>query len=283
MTWKQSSDLKGVDIKEVMAVKRLHLSYNMLIEYSEAVQRCNFTIKCIPTDTCRQKINNVKIKITPEVKYSYGKDGLNNLQVYGVCDTPHNSFEFHIEADAETGLSEYETDTNKDLDMVFSHEHGLNAAGSEIKAFHTALSYLNDIENDYEKSIELMHELSRKFKYVSKSTDVNTSAEEAFIQGFGVCQDYAHIYIALLHLSKVPARYVTGFIVGEGESHAWVEILYNGKWYGLDPTHDRVVNDEYIKLGIGRDAKDCMINRGIMHGGGLHTQRVTVQVCENSR
>ena len=48
----------------------------------------------------------------------------------------------------------------------------------------------------------------------------------------------------------------------------------------MDPTHNRAVGDDYIKLGIGRDAKDCMINRGIMHGGGLHTQTIVVQVSE---
>ena len=77
---------------------QLHLSYDMLIEYSVEVQRCNFTIKCIPTDTLRQKIKNIKIQITPEVRYSYGKDGLKNIQIYGVNEEAHKMFNFHIEA-----------------------------------------------------------------------------------------------------------------------------------------------------------------------------------------
>ena len=262
-------------------MKQLHLSYDMLIEYSDEVQKCNFTIKCIPVDSLRQKISNIQIQIIPDVKYSYGKDGLNNIQIYGVNEVPHKSFSFHIEADAETIISECEAYANDDLDMIFKHEHGLNIAGPNITSFFNAIKYLNNITDPYEKAFGLMHELSGKFSYKSLSTDVNTTAEEAFSQGHGVCQDYAHIYIALLHLANIPARYVTGFIVGEGASHAWVEILHNGKWCGLDPTHDRIVNDEYIKLGIGRDAKDCMINRGIMHGGGLHTQKITVQVKKN--
>lgn len=261
-------------------MKQLHLSYDMLIEYSVNVEKCNFTIKCIPVDSHRQKISNIQIKIDPEVNYSYGKDGLNNIQIYGVNEKPHKSFLFHIEADAKTGLSDYETDSNDNLDMIFGHEHGLNIAGAKIKTFFSSISYVKNITDTYEKAIELMHELSRRFIYVPNSTNVNTTAEEAFVQGYGVCQDYAHIYISFLHLAGISARYVTGFIVGEGASHAWVEILYGGKWYGFDPTHDKVVNDDYIKIGIGRDAKDCMINRGIMHGGGLHTQKVTVQVRE---
>lgn len=261
-------------------MKQLHLSYDMLIEYSVEVQRCNFTIKCIPTDSLRQKIKNVQIQIIPDVKYSYGKDGLNNIQIYGVNELPHKSFSFHIEADAETGFSEYEQEQNEDLDMIFKHEHGLNVAGPKIKLFCSTLHRINRIPSTYEQAIKLMKELSLNFQYLPKTTDVNTSAEEAFTQGYGVCQDYAHIYISFLHSLGIPARYVTGFIVGEGESHAWVEVLIDGKWYGFDPTHNRIVNDEYIKIGIGRDAKDCMINRGIMHGGGLHTQKVCVQVKE---
>lgn len=261
-------------------MKQLHLSYDMLIEYSEEVQKCNFTIKCIPTDSMRQKISNVQIKITPDVKYSYGKDGLNNIQIYGVNGLPHKSFRFHIEADAKTGLSDYETDYRDDLDMIFKHEHGLNVAGYRIESFCRTLYRIKRIEASYERAIELMNELSLNFVYLPKTTDVNTTAEEAFVQGYGVCQDYAHIFISFLHSLGMSARYVTGFIVGEGESHAWVEVLCDGKWYGFDPTHNRVINDDYIKIGIGRDAKDCMINRGIMHGGGFHTQKITVQVSE---
>ena len=264
-------------------MKQLHLSYDMLIEYSQEVSNCNFTIKCIPENSMRQSISNVQIQIIPNVKYSYGKDGLNNTQIYGANDTPHKSFEFHIDADAKTGLSDYETDSNDDLDMIFKHEHGLNVAGYSIRTFCNTLSRIKRTTSIYDKAVELMEELSRNFVYMSGSTDVNTSAEEAFKQGYGVCQDYAHIFIAFLHEFGIAARYVTGFIVGEGESHAWVEILCDDKWYGLDPTHCKAVNDEYIKVGIGRDAKDCMINRGIMHGGGLHTQKVSVQVSEKNK
>lgn len=258
-------------------MKRLHLSYDMLIEYSEPVERCNFTIKCIPVDTLRQQVSNVQISILPDVKYSYGKDGLGNVQIYGVNEMAHKSFSFHIEADATTGLSEYEAEINDDLDMIFGHEHGLNIAGESIKSFYEDLCLIRNLD-EYSKAKIIMHNLNTNFSYVPLSTNINTSAEEAFSQGQGVCQDYAHIYIALLHLAGISARYVTGFIVGEGQSHAWVEVLCNGKWYGFDPTHDRMVGDDYIKLGIGRDAKDCMINRGIMHGGGLHTQTIAVNV-----
>lgn len=111
---------------------------------------------------------------------------------------------------------------------------------------------------------------------------MDTSAEEAWALGKGVCQDYAHILIALCHLSDIPARYVTGMMVGEGHSHAWVEILDHGHWYALDPTNNCIAADTYIKIGHGRTAKDCMINKGIIKGGGSQHQTVTVRVEELS-
>jgi hypothetical protein len=215
----------------------------------------------------------------PKTDYQWGKDGFRNTQIWGVNAEPHNEFRFQIEGDAMTGLSEYEEDVDTNLAMVFSHPHGLNAAGNTIKKFFDENIKTIDICT-FDKVLRIMQILAREFQYQSGTTSVDTSAEESFAQGCGVCQDYAHILISLLHLAGITARYVTGFIIGEGVSHAWVEFLDHDKWYGIDPTNNKLVNDEYIKIGHGRDAKDCMINRGIMHGGGLHTQRVQVNVQE---
>ena len=84
--------------------------------------------------------------------------------------------------------------------------------------------------------------------------------------------------IALCRMAGIPARYVTGMLVGEGSSHAWVEVLSVGKWYGLDPTNNLIVGEEHIKIGTGRDASDCPINRGLLFGGGEQVQIVSVKV-----
>ena len=131
---------------------------------------------------------------------------------------------------------------------------------------------------DYDKSIAIMHSLYKDFIYQPNNTKKDTSAEEAFEIGKGVCQDYSHIMIALLHLAGIPARYVTGMLIGEGASHAWVEVLWHDKWIGMDPTNDVLVAESHIKLGHGRDASDCLINRGVMKGGGQQTQEIVVSV-----
>lgn len=85
------------------------------------------------------------------------------------------------------------------------------------------------------------------FKYVTGSTQIHATAEEALKLGEGVCQDYAHIMLSLLRIEGIPCRYVVGIMQGEGASHAWTEVLCNGYWYGFDPTNNKLVDDEYIK------------------------------------
>lgn len=260
-------------------MKKLQFDYYMQIDYSAVVSKCHFTIKCIPQSNKRQKIEDFVIDIYPPCEYSFGTDGLGNKQVYGVNDSEHYKFYYHISGTVLTGRADYEEEEDDNLAMIFKHPYGLNIAGEKISSYFDKINPTEE-SNSYRKAIRLMNRLYKDFTYEPNSTDINTTAEEAFEQGKGVCQDYAHILIALLHLAGIPARYVTGLIVGEGASHAWVEILYEGKWYGLDPTNNILVTDEHIKIGVGRDAHDCMINRGIMRGGGLHTQQIKVNVTE---
>ena len=66
--------------------------------------------------------------------------------------------------------------------------------------------------------------------YSPGSTQIDTTAIEAFQQRKGVCQDYAHILIAMCRACGIPARYVNGFMQGVGVTHAWVEVLVNGEY-----------------------------------------------------
>lgn len=271
-------------------MQKLQFDYYMQIEYEEEVSECHYTIKCLPQSNERQQIEQSKIEIFPPLVYSKGVDGLKNHQIYGLNDIPHKEFWFRITGTAVVGLADYEEAEDNNLSMIFRHPHGMNRPGEEILAYHAGISGMiekikKSAGTDSERWIleyadYVMQRLHHDFQYQPYTTGIDTSAEEAFAQGHGVCQDYAHIYIALMHLAGIAARYVTGLIVGEGASHAWVEVLADGKWYGFDPTNDKRVGEEHIKIGVGRDAHDCMINRGIMHGGGPQMQRIQVSVLK---
>jgi transglutaminase-like putative cysteine protease len=82
--------------------------------------------------------------------------------------------------------------------------------------------------------------------------------------------------IALCRRQGIPARYVNGFLVGEGETHAWVEIFDGYNWLGFDPTHNCRISDGYVKLAHGRDAHDCSVSRGMYTGQAQ--QQTTIHV-----
>jgi transglutaminase-like putative cysteine protease len=97
--------------------------------------------------------------------------------------------------------------------------------------------------------------------YGFDQTGVHTTAGEALAAGKGVCQDYAHVMLALCRLLEIPARYVSGHLVGEGGTHAWVEVLLRGRGRSVevqawDPTHDRRADLRYLTVAVGRDYRD---------------------------
>ena len=105
---------------------------------------------------------------------------------------------------------------------------------------------------------------------------VRTTAAEALALGAGVCQDYAHVMLALCRLSGLPARYVSGHMVGEGGSHAWVEVLLPSATVAFDPTNDRVAGPSYLTVAVGRDYTDVAPTHGTYcgpPGGALTTTK----------
>lgn len=266
-------------------MKKLHFDYCMEIKYSKDVSWCCYTIKCIPTDNERQRITNLKLDMTPETRPEWAIDSHGNRYIFGCNGMPHSYFKFHISGDAECGNDVYESKSNDSEEMIYRHSHGLTIPGDEIISFYREIVSSNtgfDNLTPYEKANLLMEELHKVMIYEKGRTCISTSAEEAFSSKRGVCQDFAHIMVSLLNLAGCSARYVTGLIIGEGESHAWVEVASEGKWYGFDPTNNILVSDSHIKIGVGRDATECEINRGIMHGGGDQTQDIKVSVQEIS-
>ena len=252
----------------------LQFDYQMQIRYSMPVERCYYTIKCIPKETGRQKLLEKKIQMEPQSQWMEGTDGWKNQKIYGCIQSPHNLFSFKISGKVEIDPERYE---KPDIMGMYRYPWGKCIPGDGIWQYSRTLD-LGGCKNELEKCIRIMNRLHQDYSYVPEQTETHTTAEEAWNLGMGVCQDYAHIYETLLRLQGIPARYVCGLMLGEGASHAWVEALCEGKWIGLDPTNDCLVCDSYIKLGDGRDATECAINRGILINGGNQSQQVKVVV-----
>jgi transglutaminase-like putative cysteine protease len=97
--------------------------------------------------------------------------------------------------------------------------------------------------------------------YQHGATSVHTTAAEALARGAGVCQDYAHVLLALTRRLGLASRYISGQLLGFGGSHAWVEVLVpdgsgRARVLSLDPTHGRATGYEYVTVAVGRDYGD---------------------------
>ena len=129
------------------------------------------------------------------------------------------------------------------------------------------------------------------FEYRKGSTDNSTPLTAVWRDRKGVCQDFAHIMLAVLRTAGFPARYICGYIdanpvnadgkrlVGALATHAWVEVLLPGQvWVALDPTNNQWCGERHITVSYGRDFRDATPLRGTFKGTGAQNMKVKVLV-----
>jgi len=125
------------------------------------------------------------------------------------------------------------------------------------------------------------------FEYQSGITEVHSPIEHALRERRGVCQDFAHVMLGMCRSLKIPARYVSGYLycgatdqlIGWQATHAWCEVYLPGLgWRGLDPTNNRVADDHYVKLAIGRDYADVAPVKGHYKGSSAVNRQMQVEV-----
>ena len=138
-----------------------------------------------------------------------------------------------------------------------------------------------------ESLLRLSETLHESFEYVPGSTSVVSPIDHILESGRGVCQDYAHVMIAIARSWGVSTRYVSGYVLvkragnqtPETASHAWVEcFLPNLGWVGFDPTNNRLVDERYVSVAVGRDYQDVAPTRGVLVGGGETSLEVSVRM-----
>jgi transglutaminase-like putative cysteine protease len=135
---------------------------------------------------------------------------------------------------------------------------------------------------------ELNSALYSSFEYASKSTRVDSPIDDAIGTSQGVCQDFAHIMIALVRTLQIPCRYVSGYLhrriedhdrSAEDATHAWVEaLLPHLGWVGFDPTNNLIATDRHVRTAIGRDYADVPPTKGIFRGKTASELSVAVRV-----
>jgi transglutaminase-like putative cysteine protease len=138
-----------------------------------------------------------------------------------------------------------------------------------------------------EAAADIASWVNDRVSYMAGATQVQTGAQEVWDLRRGVCQDMAHLTVALMREAGLPARYVSGYLHPqpdahpgdeiEGQSHAWVE-FWDDDWIACDPTNLSPVGERHVLVAVGRDYGDVPPLKGIYKGPPNGTMQVTVTV-----
>ncbi|RPF72305.1 transglutaminase family protein [Aurantiacibacter spongiae] len=164
---------------------------------------------------------------------------------------------------------------------AFLSQTPLTEPGPKIKAL------IAKVERSEEGMVETLHNLSNVIRenvtYMTGTTRVTTTGEEAAADQCGVCQDHAHIFIAAARSLDIPARYVSGYLmmndrVEQEATHAWAEAYVQGLgWVGFDISNGISPDPRYVRVATGRDYRDAAPVTGISFGA--MTEDLTVDLA----
>ncbi len=265
--------------------------------YENTVRDSASQIMLYPLEDAYQEIIKHKITITDNPTVEVHQDYFNNN--VGTFTNAHPHSELIIDSDliiltrlkpvpddsVPAALQWQELDTLKStLDFIEFLKQERFEALPEVRELISAERANNN--TPLQSANHFSTYIFNNFAYQKGITTVETTLDEIWKLRSGVCQDFAHILLAMLRLMNIPARYVSGYICpnktgmrGEGATHAWVEayIPFFG-WLGLDPTNNCVANDTHVRLAVGKNFTDCSPVKGTYRGTSGHTLEVAVSV-----
>ena len=242
-------------------MKTLNFSFSTKLTFDDYVHGHSFALRVIPPDTEGQKIISCSLNITPSVITKQTVDAFGNNVTAGYIQGDHRFLDFDIKGVAEVDASMHSTF----LMPCYRYQSEYTVPSEELKEFHKELKEKYD-GSATDKAVYYSDILSDIIEYKKGVTTTATTAAEAFALRAGVCQDFSHILISLLRMDGIPARYIAGLAFCDGETHSWVEYWTGDHWEGFDPANNCPVNDDYLIISMGRDFRDCAIDRGVMFG-----------------
>lgn len=254
--------------------RRLNFFYDINLEFDCPVREHAFVLRCIPPSFPGQEILDVSLALDPCVPYACQRDGFGNLLQIGRIQQTHSHFHYTVRGSARLDASRRVREAPV---PVYRFPSALTAPSPQMEEFLQSLSLSQD---PVCRAWDLAQAVHQRMNYAPGETGLATTAAQAFQTGQGVCQDYAHLYLALARQAGLAARYVNGLPEGEGASHAWCEVWLNGVWTGIDPTRNKWTDEGYIRFGVGRDFYDCPIERGIFLGTACQRQTVFMKVSD---
>lgn len=263
--------------------RTLQYRFDTQVLFEELACEHALVLRCRPREGEGLETLEESVRIAPEVPFHTQHDSFGNTLTVCRIAEPHDHVRYESEGTVRIDLGKAHRCTAHPL---YRYPSALATTNDEMRAWLDAQglssSQFRESEPDVacEHVLDLCHAVSKEIAYEPGSTTVSTTAAEAFALRHGVCQDYAHIMVALLRHLGIAARYVLGLAVGEGCTHAWVQAHLDGRWHGFDPTRDTYVDETYLPLAVGRDWLDCPVERGNFIGAPGQSQSVYMEVLE---
>lgn len=259
---------------------RLTIRHETTYRYASPVHYTIQQLRLTPAGSQVQRIAHWRLstpgKVTPAV------DAFGNHMHTLVLHHAHS--EIHL-------LAEGEIDTTPLVDgRLYESDHPVPvlcfASATPLTGRSEAIDALAD-EADVTTPtglLDLAEAICARVDYEAGITEVTSTAAQALALGRGVCQDHAHLMLAICRARGVPARYVSGYFdpgdVPHAASHAWADIWVEGQgWVSVDVTHACFASGKYCRLAVGRDYESAAPVRGMRSGGGtLEALDVSVSV-----
>lgn len=246
---------------------KIELDYSFTLQFDSPVKEHHFALRITPRDTPYYNICTFETND----RLWHTQDGFGNILSFGDIKEPHTIFDIKANAIIDFIAPYGELDTGLSP-ALFSEETPLTQYSPKVANLLLKLKLPNNKEDliDY-----LIAWIKENFEYQRGITAFDSTIDTLLECNKGVCQDFAHLAIAILRHHGIPCRYISGFVLGEGESHAWIEYFDGTSWRGVDPTHHIIIDTEpYIKIAHGRDAFDVAMNRGVFRGTSTHIMSI---------
>ena len=267
--------------------------------YASPVRHCVMALCMMPRDDDGQRVLHFEASTAPHAPLNDEVDGFGNTKQVLTLHRAHQVLEVTARSTVETtrkapspsspgtcAWEEIRTSRGSFAQWDFTHPSSLARPTSALADFVNRRG-IAPRGAPVESLLRLSDTLHDSFEYVPGSTSVVSPIDHILESGRGVCQDYAHVMIAIARSWGVPTRYVSGYVhvkraggrTPETASHAWTEcFLSDLGWVGFDPTNNRFVDERYVSVAVGRDYQDVAPTRGVLVGGGETSLEVSVRM-----
>jgi transglutaminase-like putative cysteine protease len=264
---------------------KLEIVHSTRYRYSGAIAETVMEVRLRPMDGGGQRCLEFELELSSGIKPRTYVDGYGNHVHYFNLVRPHTRLNVTSRSVVETGFAP-DTDPGEELvhDFLRFRPPVKDVEGVRELAARHAIADPASAEKVELALDELTLTISREFTYDRSVTNVYSAVDDVLALRAGVCQDFAHLFIAVARAMGVPARYVSGYIHIPGEkgaitaSHAWAEGWVPGKgWVGYDATRPIRTSENHVRLAVGRDYSDAAPTRGIYVGSARGAMEVRVR------